>query len=409
MKQIIYNIRAKFPFFQEQSGGKQIIYFDNAATSQRPKTVIDAINFWNVGANANVHRAVHHLSNEATVHYENGREAVRQFINAPSSEEIIFTSGTTASINLLANSFGSKFISKGDEVLISEGEHHSNIVPWQMLCERNGAVLRYIPIDDNGEWKMKELNSLLASGKVKIISAAHISNVLGIVNPVEELTEVAHKYGIPVHLDGAQGIVHADVDVKRLDCDFYSFSGHKIYAATGTGVLYGKEDYLRKMPPWMGGGEMVGTVTYEKSTYAEPPLKFEAGTPNFIGGAAFSPALEFAASIKKPEIQSYERDIIDYLNKELNSIEGLRIYGVSERKIPLFSFTVEGVHHSDLSMILDKMGIAVRSGMMCSEPLMSKFGQTGMVRISLAPYNTTEECEIFIKALKRAIKMLRVN
>lgn len=403
----IEDIRKEFPFLKTSLNGRPVVYFDNAATSQRPLNVIESINRWNTGANANVHRAVHYLSGEATENYENGREAVRSFINASSRKEIIFTSGTTASVNLLANSFGSRYVKKGDIILLSEVEHHSNMIPWQFLCERTGAELRYIPIDENGHWILDGLETLLSQGKVKLISVAHISNVLGIINPVEEVIAAAHKYGIPVHLDGAQGIVHEEVDVQKMDCDFYSFSGHKIYAATGTGILYGKEKYLKEMHPWMGGGDMVGTVDYYKTTFADLPLKFEAGTPNFIGGATFTPALEFVKSVRNLNLKRYERDMMDYLEEEFNTIDGLRVYGTGKNKIPLYSFTVEGVHHSDLAMILDKMGIETRSGMMCAEPLMSKFNQTGMSRISLAPYNDMEECEYFIKSLRKAIKMLK--
>ena len=314
---------------------------------------------------------------------------------------------TTASINLLANTFGAKYIKAGDEILVSEGEHHSNLVPWQMLCERSGARLRFIPVEENGEWDLREAERILSEGRVRLVSAAHISNVLGIVNPVEELVAMAHRHGAAVHLDGAQGIVHEEVDVRRIGCDFYSFSGHKLYAATGSGVLYGRKDLLETLPPWMGGGEMVDTVTFQKTTYAPVPLRFEAGTPNFISAATLKPAIDFVTSIRIPEVRSNEKEMTSYLISEMNAIDGLRLYGTGGRKCPLLSFTVDGAHHSDIATLLDKMNIAVRSGLMCSEPLIGKFGRTGMVRVSLGPYNTLEECEYLIKSLRRTVKMLR--
>jgi cysteine desulfurase/selenocysteine lyase len=386
--------------------GKQLVYFDNAATAQKPRAVLDLIQRMNGGINANIHRAVHKLSAEATDLYEGGREAVRQYINAAKREEVVMTSGTTASINLVANTYGERFLSKDDVVLVSECEHHSNIVPWQLLCERKGAELRVLPVDENGQWRMDMLDGLLDE-RVKIVSATHISNVLGLVNPVEELIRKAHAIGAVVLVDGAQGIVHQKVDVQKLDCDFYVFSGHKIYAATGIGILYGKEALLEKMPPWMGGGDMVGTVTFAKTTYAPLPLKFEAGTPNFIGGATLAPALQFSQELMSDKYIEEEREKIDYLNNNLQAIDGLRLYGVGENKIPVFSFAIEGAHHEDLALLLDKMGVAVRSGMMCAEPLMERFGQSGMLRASLAPYNTLEECKFFMTALHRAVNMLR--
>lgn len=403
----IENIRNQFPFLTNKVSGKEIIYFDSAATSQRPQSVISAINEWNSFANANVHRAVHHLSACATDNYESGRESVRKFVNASKREEIIFTSGTTASINLLANTIGGVLLKEGEAVLITEGEHHSNIVPWQILTQRIGAKLIYLPVDESGQWDMEQLDTLFESENIKFVSAAHISNVLGLVNPIERLIQTAHKYGAKVHIDGAQGIVHQEVDVKKIDCDFYSFSGHKIYAATGIGVLYGKESLLDILPPWMAGGDMVDTVTFYKTTYAKLPLKFEAGTPNFIGGATFTPALEFARSVRCHQVEQNERMMKEFLIKELTSIEGLEIYGIGENKSPVYSFSIDGIHHSDIAMLLDQMGIAVRSGLMCAEPLINKFGKTGLVRVSLAPYNTLQECEIFIDALNRAIRMLR--
>ena len=299
MNAVIENIRAQFPYLESAvRDGRPLVYMDSAATSQKPRSVISCMSSWLAEANANVHRAIYGLAAEATDHYEAGREAVRSLLNAASKDEIVLTSGTTASINLLANTFGAKYIKAGDEILVSEGEHHSNLVPWQMLCERSGARLRFIPVDGNGEWDLREAERILSEGRVRLVSAAHISNVLGIVNPVEELVAMAHRHGAAVHLDGAQGIVHEEVDVRRIGCDFYSFSGHKLYAATGSGVLYGRKDLLETLPPWMGGGEMVDTVTFQKTTYAPVPLRFEAGTPNFISAATLKPAIDFVTSIR---------------------------------------------------------------------------------------------------------------
>lgn len=401
----ISEIRELFPALKQSVNGKDLVYFDNGATAQKPISVIELINKMNSGLNGNIHRAVHELSARSTELYEEARSEIQTFLNAKEREEIIFTSGTTASINLVANSFCQKFLNKGDAIIITEAEHHSNIVPWQMACERSGAELRVLPVDDKGVWKLEKLPEILGS-KVKIISVAHISNVLGIINPIKDLIGIAHKKGIPVLIDGAQGIVHTRVDVQELDCDFYVFSGHKIYGPTGTGVLYGKREILDKMPPWMGGGDMVGTVSFEKTTYAELPLKFEAGTPNFIGAAAFGEAVRFVQTIDNEFLKNHEDEMVNYLLEKLATIEGLKLYGLAPNKIPLFSFTVEGVHPTDLAMLMDKMGIALRSGLMCSEPLMTKYGVTGMLRASLAMYNTLEEAEYFIESLRRSVKML---
>lgn len=407
------DIRNEFPALEQQAYGCPLVYFDNAATSQRPRSVLEMQQRLGVEANANVHRAIHYLSGEATERYEAGREAVRAFINAPARENIVLTSGTTASVNLVATCFCARYLRAGDRILISEAEHHSNIVPWQLACERHGASLEVLPVDEAGELSVEELERRLsaAEGCIKLLAVTHISNILGIVNPVAEIVAVAHKHGVPVLVDGAQGIVHAPVDVQALDSDFYVFSGHKIYAPTGTGVLYGKREWLEAMPPYMGGGEMVDTVTFEKTTYAPLPLKFEAGTPNFTGAACFVPALECARAIgEDPALQDAQRAMRDYLLEELPKIDGLRLYGTPREKahkIPLFSFTVEGAFPADLAQILDKMGFAVRSGHMCAEPLLRRFGQTSMLRASLAPYNTLAECEAFVKALRRAVNMLR--
>ena len=402
----ITQMRDNFPALKQKVHGKDLIYFDNGATAQKPLRVISLINEMNSGTNGNIHRAVHELSAKCTTLYESARETVKNFINASSPEEIIFTSGTTASVNLVANSFTTRFISKGDSVIVCEADHHSNIVPWQMACLRSGATLKVLPVDENGEWIMDELDNLL-DGSVKIISVAHISNVLGISNPVKELIKRAHKSGAVVLIDGAQGIVHGDVDVKDLDCDFYVFSGHKLYGPTGTGILYGKRELLEEMGPWMGGGDMVESVSLTRATYAPLPLKFEAGTPNFIGVAALGEAIKFVCLLDKSFINSQESMLTKSLLDGLENIEGLKIFGKSKKKLPILSFAVEGVHHADLAMLLDKMGVAVRSGMMCCEPLMTRFGLTGMVRASLLPYNTIDETQLFVNALQKAIKMLK--
>ena len=405
--------RRFFPALDRQIYGKPLVYFDNAATAQRPQAVLDLQQRLCVEADGNVHRAVHKLGAEATDFYEAGREAVRSYLNAPGRENVIFTSGTTASINLVATCFCQRYVAPGDRILVSEAEHHSNIVSWQLACERCGASLEVLPVDEAGEISVEVLLQRLekASGRIKLLAVAHISNVLGIVNPVREIIETAHRYEVPVLLDGAQGIVHEKVDVQALDCDFYAFSGHKIYAPTGIGVLYGKTRWLAEMPPYMGGGEMIETVRFEKTTFAPLPLKFEAGTPNFVAGACFAPALETARQMAEdPQLQDNQCAMRDFLLEELPRIPGLRIYGLPrdpQRKIPLFSFTLHGAFPADLAQILDKMGIAVRSGHMCAEPLLRRFGQTSMLRASLAPYNTLAECETFLAALRRAAAMLR--
>lgn len=402
-------IRKQFPILERKVYGKNLVYLDNAATAQRPRGVIDTWNRISVESNANIHRAVHLLSSEATDAYEAARDAVRDFLNASDRKEIIFTSGTTASINLVAFCFGEAYVHEGDEIIVSAVEHHSNIVPWQLMCIRKKASLKVIPVDEDGHLMIDALDGLI-SDRTRIIAVTQISNVLGIVNPVKEIISKAHARGIPVLVDGAQGIVHCNVDVQDLDCDFYAFSGHKLYAATGTGVLYAKKKFLEEMPPYMGGGEMVGTVTFEATSYADIPHKYEAGTQNFASSATLKDAVELCKILRDKELESEIEQISVYMENELKKIEGLRLYGISRedgKKIPLYSFTVDGVHHEDLALILDKMGIAVRSGQMCAEPVMTRFGVTGMLRASFAPYNTMEEAEYFIKSLKRAIAMLK--
>ena len=405
----VHEIRSMFPALSRKVYGKDLVYFDNAATSQRVQSVLDEWNRISAESNANIHRAVHRLADEATQAYEAARDAVQGFLNASAREEIVFTSGTTAAVNLVAFSFGEAFVREGDEVVVTEAEHHSNIVPWQLMCKRKGAVLKVLPVDDSGHLKVEMLDGIL-SEKTRIVAVTHISNVLGIVNPVKDIIAKCHERNVPVLVDGAQGAVHCKVDVQDMDCDFYVFSGHKLYAATGTGVLYGKKQWLDQMPPYMGGGEMVGTVTFAETTYVPLPMKFEAGTQNFASAATLKQAVEFINLLNDNELIEYNDKIRDYLLDYFNSDERIRLFGVprgtSEEKIPLFSFVVEGVHHEDLALILDKMGIAVRSGQMCAEPLMDRFGVTGMLRVSVAPYNTMEEAEYFVKCLDRAIGML---
>ena len=405
----VENIRSLFPVLSRKVYGKDLVYLDNAATSQRPVNVIDEWNRITAESNANIHRAVHRLADEATQAYEDARDAVKEFINSESRQEIIFTSGTTASVNLVAFSFGEAFVREGDEVIVTEAEHHSNIVPWQMMCNRKGAFLKVLPVDDSGHLMVDSLDHLITD-RTRIMAVTHISNVLGIINPVKEIIARCHEKGVPVLVDGAQGAVHCKVDVQDLDCDFYVFSGHKLYAATGTGVLYGKKRWLENMPPYMGGGEMVGTVSFSETTYAPLPMKFEAGTQNFASAATLKPAIEFIKLLNDNDLIKYNNEIRDYLLKTILGDERIRLFGVprgtGEEKIPLFSFAVKDVHHEDLALILDKMGIAVRSGQMCAEPLMDRFGVTGMLRVSLAPYNTMEEAEYFIRCLDRAIDML---
>lgn len=404
------DLRKEFPALSRKVYGKDLVYFDNAATVQRPQCVLELWDYLSRNSNANIHRAVHKMADEATEAYEQARLYVKDFINAGYREEIIFTSGATASVNLVAYSFGERFVNAGDEIIVTECEHHSDIIPWQLLCERKHAVLKVLPTDDTGHLKLGMLDSLITD-RTKLLAVTHISNVLGLRNPVARIVEKCHSRGVKVLIDGAQGIVHSGVDVREIDCDFYVFSGHKVYAVPGTGVLYGKKELLEQMPPFMGGGEMVGTVKFSGTTYAPLPLKFEAGTQNFTGTATLKPALELAAEISRDsELRGFHDGIRDYLYSELMKVPGLRLFGTTDdmdEKIPLFSFCIDGVHHEDLALILDKTGIAVRSGQMCAEPLMDRFGVSGMLRISLAPYNTMQEAEYFMKSLYRAIKMLK--
>lgn len=405
----IRELRNMFPALSRTVYGKQLVYFDNAATAQRSQSVIDKWTQLTIGANANIHRAVHKLAVDATDEYESTRDAVKEYINAAAREEIVFTSGTTGSINLVAFSFGETFVNKGDEIIVSESEHHSNIVPWQMLCQRKGAVLRVLHVDEDGHLNLEELKSLL-NPKTRIVAVTQISNVLGILNPVKEIVSICHSTGCPVLIDGAQGMVHEGVDVQDVDCDFYAFSGHKIYAATGTGVLYVKEELAEQLPPFMGGGEMIATVSFDGTSYAEMPYRFEAGTPNFNAVPTLVPAIRLLRKMRSDEeLNKAVENVKEFVYQSLSSNPQIHLYGRVKDlkyKIPVFSFTVEGAHHEDLALILDKMGIALRSGHMCAEPLMNRFGQTGMLRASFAPYNTMEEAGYFLASLDKAIKML---
>lgn len=402
-------LRSEFPELNEKVYGKPLVYLDNAATSQRPLSVVRKWEELSTKVNSNLHRAVHHIAALATEEYENTRDYVKDYLNASSREEIIFTAGATASLNLVAYSFGQAFVKEGDEIIVTEAEHHSNIVPWQLLCERSKAVLKYLHVDESGHLDIEELKTSITD-RTKLVCVAHISNVLGIINPVKQITQIAHSRGCKVLVDGAQGIVHENVDVQDIDCDFYAFSGHKVYSAPGVGVLYGKKEILEAMPPFLSGGEMIGNVKWSGSTFAPLPQKFEAGTQNMAGVPTLIPALEMAKVMKTNDLEQSYSELKSFVFNELNKIEGLRLYGVPktmEEKIALFSFTVEGAHHEDLALILDKMGVAVRSGQMCAEPLMDRYGVTGMLRASFAPYNTLLEAEYFIASLKKAIQMLR--
>lgn len=402
-------LRKEFPQLTEKVYGKPLVYLDNAATSLRPVSVVNKWVEMSQKYNSNLHRAVHRTAEVATEEFEEARDRVAEFINAAHREEIIFTSGATASVNLVAYSFGETFIGEGDEIVVCESEHHSNIVPWQMLCKRKNARLKVLGVDDNGEIKAESLYSLI-SYRTKLVCLAQISNVLGIVNPIKEIINICHSKGCKVLIDGAQGVVHIKTDVRDLDCDFYAFSGHKLYAAPGTGVLYGKKSVLDDMPPFMGGGEMIEHVGWSKTTYAPLPHKFESGTQNISGVPTFIPAIEMAKAMRCGEIENENRAVTEYLMCELPKIEGLHIYGTPRNpgnKISLFSFSVEHVHHEDLALIMDKMGIALRSGQMCAEPLMDRFGVTGMLRASFAPYNTLKEAEYFVQSLRKAITMLK--
>lgn len=402
----IDKIRAEFPALHQQVHGKPLVYLDNGATCQKPQSVIDRLIEYYSYENANVHRGVHYLSQKATSAMEEARENIRQFIGAESIEEIIFTKGTTESINLVAYSFAEKFISNGDEIIVSEMEHHANFVPWQLLCKQKGAVLKVIPVDDNGELELPMLNHLI-SPKTKIISVTHVSNALGTVNPVEKIIEIAHKHNIPVLLDGAQAIPHSIVNVKELDCDFYVFSGHKMYAPMGIGILYGKKKWLEEMPPYQTGGEMIDYVSAEEITFNVLPFKFEAGTPNVGGILGLDAAIKFMQEIGIENIKSHENDLLNYAISRLSELEDVQIIGNPKHRAGVISMVIKGIHHYDIATIIDQLGIAVRSGHHCAQPIMRRFNIEGTIRISFAVYNTEEEIDIFVHALKRVIGMFK--
>ena len=402
----INKIRADFPLLTQEVNGKPLVYLDNAATSQKPKVVLDALNDYYLTTNANIHRGAHYLASKGTQEYEDSREAIRQFLNASSIEEVIFVRGVTEGINLVASTFGRQNVQAGDEVIISTMEHHSNIVPWQLLCEEKGAKLKVIPITDEGELILEEYEKLL-NERTKLVSIVHASNSLGTVNPVKEMIAMAHKVGAKVLVDGAQASVHLNIDVQDLDADFYVFSGHKVYAPTGIGALYGKKDILNAMPPYHGGGEMIKEVTFEKTTYNVLPHKFEAGTPNIADGIAFKHALDYIAGIGKEKVAQYEDELLQYATQQLQTIDGLQIIGTAKNKVSVISFIVEGVHHGDIGILLDTNGIAIRTGHHCTQPLMQRFGIQGTSRVSFAMYNTKEEVDVLIEGMNKALKMLR--
>lgn len=402
----VERIRKHFPVLEREVKGKPLVYFDNAATTQKPQVVIDALINYYAGYNANIHRGIHSLAEEATAAYEATRDAAQQFVNAESREQIIFTKGTTEGINLVAQTWGRQNIKAGDEILISTMEHHSNMVPWYMLCQEKGATLKVIPVTDEGELKLDELDTLL-TGKTKLVAIVHVSNALGTINPVKEIIKKAHAVGAVVLVDGAQSSVHLDIDVQDMDADFFAFSSHKVYGPTGVGVLYGKRHLLESMPPYQGGGEMIKEVTYVNITYNDLPYKYEAGTPNIADTIAFKAALEFTKGIGKDKIRQHENELLAYATEQLDSIDGLRIIGRAKEKISVISFIVQGVHPQDLGILLDNRGVAVRTGHHCAQPLMDCYCIPGTTRASFAMYNTKAEIDALIAGLHKAIKLLR--
>ncbi|MDY6800680.1 MAG: cysteine desulfurase [Bacteroidota bacterium] len=400
----INKIRSDFPILNQQVYKKPLVYFDNGATTQKPTVVIDEVAKIYSQENANIHRGVHFLSEQLTQRYEDARKVVRKFIHAAHDHEIIFTSGATESINTIAYSFGEKYIHEGDEIIISTLEHHANIVPWQMLCERENASLKIIPINDKGELLLDEYEKLI-SPKTKLVAVNHVSNAIGTINDVKKMIDIAHHKDIPVLIDGAQSIQHGKVDVQQLDCDFYVFSGHKIYGPNGIGVLYGKEKWLNELPPFMTGGEMIKNVTFKKTTFNELPFKFEAGTPNYVGAIGLAKAIEYVQGIGLENIAAYEKELLEYATQKLNAIEGLKIIGTSAKKISVISFILENIHHYDAGMVIDKMGVAVRTGHHCAEPVMHRFNVEGTIRASFAFYNTKAEVDRLCEALNTVKQM----
>jgi len=396
----ITRIREQFPILKTEIYGKPLVYFDNAATTHKPERVVNKVNEVYYTLNSNIHRGVHYLSNQATIAYEEARIKIQKFINARYAHEIIFTSGATGAINLLANSFGETYIHEGDEIIISTMEHHSNIVPWQMLCRRRKAVLKVIPIDENGELKLQELDSLI-SNKTKLISVTYVSNALGTVNPIEKIIATAKKCGSKIMIDASQAVHHIPVDVQSLDVDYLVFSGHKIYGPTGTGVLYGKEELLNEMEPWQGGGEMIKTVTFEKTTYNELPFKFEAGTPNIAGAIGLGEAIDFVSELGIDNVAAYEKELLAYATERMLSIEGMRIIGTASEKSSVISFLVKEIHPFDMGTMLDKMGLAVRTGHHCAQPVMDFYNIPGTLRASFAVYNTKEEVDKLVEGISK--------
>ncbi|MBE2255392.1 MAG: cysteine desulfurase [Ignavibacteria bacterium] len=401
----VNKIRGEFPILSQKVNGKPLIYFDNAATSQKPLSVLDGIREYYTTINSNVHRGIHTLSEKATSEFESAREKARKFLNAISTEEIIFTKGVTDGINLVAFSFGEKFIKSGDEIIISAMEHHSNIVPWQMLCERKNASLKIIPVNEKGELKIDEFKNLLTE-KVKLVAVTHVSNSLGTINPIKEIIEFAHSNNVPVLIDGAQAAPHIKIDVQELDADFYVISAHKFYGPTGSGVLYGKEKFLESIPPYQGGGEMIKTVTFSKTVYNDLPYKFEAGTPNIAGAIGMGYAMDFITNLGHENISGYENELLNYATEQLLQIQGLRIIGTAKHKASVVSFIIDGIHPYDTGSILDQLGIAVRTGFHCTQPLIDFYGLPGTVRASFAVYNTMEEIDSLIEGLFKVKKML---
>jgi cysteine desulfurase / selenocysteine lyase len=393
-------IRQDFPLLQRKTYNRQIVYLDNGATTQKPSKVIDVTSEYYQKYNSNIHRGVHYLSEKMTEAYENARVTVQKFMNAQNSHEVIFTSGTTDSINLVAFSFGERYVNEGDEVIVSQMEHHSNIVPWQMMCERKKAILKVIPMTITGTLDLDAYEKLF-SPKTRIVSIVHISNSLGTINPVKQIIETAHKHNVPVLIDGAQGIQHSIVDVKDLDCDFYAFSGHKIYGPTGIGILYGKEKWLNEMPPYRGGGDMIKNVTFEKTTYADLPFKYEAGTTNFIGAVGLAVAIKYLQQLGMENIIKYEKELSIYAHRKISTVSNLTVYGLSQQKAGIISFLLNKIHHFDTGMMLDKLDIAVRTGTHCTEPVMAFYGIQGTVRASLAFYNTVDEIDYLVESLNK--------
>lgn len=399
-------IRGDFPILARRVYGRPLVYLDNAATAQKPLAVIEAVDRFQREVNSNIHRGIHCLSAESTDRYEQARETVRRFIGAATVQEIIFTAGATSAINTVAYSYGEKFFREGDNIVVSEMEHHSNIVPWQIVCGRKGVEIRVLPFSDDGRLEVGRLAGMIDE-RTRIVAVTQASNVLGTCPDLDTVVRTAHSSGVPVLVDGCQGVVHGTVDVQKLDCDFYAFSGHKLYGPTGIGVLYAKERWLEQMPPFMGGGDMVDRVSFAGTTWAELPLKFEAGTANFIGAIGLAEAIKYVEGIGLEAIGGYERQLLRHAAKRLNDIGGVRIYGTAEPKCAILSFTAEGTHPTDIGMILDKMGVAVRTGTHCAQPLMAHYGVTGMCRASMAFYNTMEEMDVFADGLKQALQMLR--